>query len=65
MIRGFGRVAVAVDASGELVGDLRLFRAGLAHDEAAVTDEVRTCEPFDGEQAQTRWAPRVLGHPFP
>ncbi len=64
--RGFGRVAVAVDTSRELVGDLRLLHAGLTDDESAVPDEVRAREPFDREQAQAPLGVvRVLSHPFP
>ena len=60
---GFGRIAVAVDTSGELEGELRLFEAGLADDETAVTDEVRIDETFDGEETQTRLGIcRPLGH---
>jgi hypothetical protein len=61
-----GRVAVAVGASRELVGDLWLLCAGLADDGSAVPDEVRTRASLDGVEGQLRlsiWG--VLGHPLP
>ena len=52
--RGFGCVAVAVDAPREFIGDLRFLIAGLADDESAVPDEVGTDAPLDGVEGQRR-----------